>query len=110
MEQPRPALTGATTTTAASGLASERRYPAPPPLPPRAKPARQPMNTGTKIMLTGVKTLLGIGVGVLAGTAAVVACAQTLEIAIPALFITKVTGVVGGAAGLLKGVNDAHKC
>ncbi|MBF0107096.1 MAG: hypothetical protein HQM16_17435 [Deltaproteobacteria bacterium] len=66
-------------------------------------------STATHVVKTGVKTIIGVGVGVLAGIASVFVAAHILEAAIPAMLITKTAGVVGGATGLLKGVNDAKK-
>lgn len=57
----------------------------------------------------GAKTLIGAGVGVVTGIFAAIALVQVLEIAVPAMLITKAAGLVGGSTGLLKGLSDTGK-
>ncbi|MBF0298673.1 MAG: hypothetical protein HQK51_08135 [Oligoflexia bacterium] len=61
------------------------------------------------VFKVGGKTTLGAGIGVLTGIFGAIAAASVFEVVVPALLITKVAGVVGGAAGLIKGVCDAEK-
>ncbi|MBT3235408.1 MAG: hypothetical protein HN353_05620 [Bdellovibrionales bacterium] len=62
-----------------------------------------------KIVQVGVLATFGAGIGVLAGLAGSIAAATVLEAVIPSLLITKTAGIVGGAAGMLKGVNGLNK-
>jgi hypothetical protein len=61
-----------------------------------------------KIVKVGVLATFGAGVGVLAGVAGSIAAASVLEAVIPSLLITKTAGIVGGAAGMLKGVSEVN--
>ena len=56
----------------------------------------------------GSKILIGGGLGVLAGVAAIAVAASAAEVIIAGV-ITKVAGVIGGAAGLSLGVNKFMK-
>lgn len=56
----------------------------------------------------GSKILIGGGVGVLAGVAAIAVAASAAEVIIAGV-ITKVAGVIGGAVGLSFGVNKFMK-
>ena len=56
----------------------------------------------------GSKVLIGGGLGVLAGVAAIAVAASAAEVIIAGV-ITKVAGVIGGAAGLSLGVNKFMK-
>ncbi len=66
---------------------------------------REPDGNGLKVLRVGAKTALGAGIGVLGGIFATVAATQVLEIALPAVLITKAAGFLGGATGLVKGIN-----
>ncbi|MBF0205523.1 MAG: hypothetical protein HQK53_01405 [Oligoflexia bacterium] len=61
------------------------------------------------VFKVGTKTAIGAGVGVLTGIFGAIAAASLLEVVVPALLITKVAGVVGGATGMIKGIRDAEK-
>ncbi|MBF0360302.1 MAG: hypothetical protein HQK49_04785 [Oligoflexia bacterium] len=65
--------------------------------------------TMVNVVKVGGKTTIGAGVGVLVGVFGAIAAASVLEVVVPALLITKVAGVVGGATGLIKGVRDAER-
>lgn len=65
--------------------------------------------TTITVFKVGGKTTLGAGLGILTGIFGAIAAASVFEVVVPALLITKVAGVVGGAAGLIKGVRDAEK-
>ena len=75
----------------------------------RKKTGRNPKKNATRFTEAGVKTVLGAGIGVLAGVGATILATSLLEVIVPSLLITKTAGVVGGATGLIKGINDAHK-
>ncbi len=60
----------------------------------------------TKIAL---KTTLGAGIGVIGGVLGSIIAVQALEMAVPALLITKAAGVIGGTAGMLFGLNSTEK-
>ena len=56
----------------------------------------------------GTKVLIGGGLGLLAGVAAIAITASAAEVVIAGV-ITKITGVVGGAVGLSMGLNKYKK-
>ena len=56
----------------------------------------------------GTKVLIGGGLGLLAGVAAIAITASAAEVVIAGV-ITKITGVVGGAVGLSMGLNKFKK-
>lgn len=57
----------------------------------------------------GAKTALGAGIGIAIGCIGAVVAVQMLEMAVPALLVAKVSGVVGGTAGMVVGLNDAER-
>lgn len=64
--------------------------------------------SSVKFLKVGAKTALGAGAAVVTAVFATIAATQVLEVALPAILITKAAGVVGAAAGLIKGIGDAH--
>ncbi len=56
----------------------------------------------------GTKVLIGGGLGLLAGVAAIAITASAAEVVVAGV-ITKITGVVGGAVGLSMGLNKFKK-
>jgi len=60
------------------------------------------------VMQIGSKVLIGGGIGLLAGVATIAVAASAAEVVLVGA-ITKVAGVVGGAAGLNWGVNKYKK-
>ncbi len=60
------------------------------------------------VMQVGSKVLIGGGLGLLAGVATIAVAASAAEVVVAAA-VTKVAGVVGGAAGLNWGVNQYKK-
>ena len=67
------------------------------------------MSDSARTVRTGqvvAKTVLGTGVGVVTAVFATAAIISVFETVLPALLITKAAGMVGGAAGLIKGLSD----
>ncbi|KPA16225.1 magnetosome protein Mad8 [Candidatus Magnetomorum sp. HK-1] len=62
----------------------------------------------TDMVQLGSKVLIGGGVGLLAGVATIAVAASAAEIVVAGV-VTKVAGVIGGAAGLSLGVNQLKK-
>lgn len=62
----------------------------------------------TDVIDIGTKVLIGGGLGLLAGVAAIAITASAAEVVIAGV-ITKITGVVGGAVGLSVGLNKYKK-
>ncbi|MBF0314632.1 MAG: hypothetical protein HQK50_09765 [Oligoflexia bacterium] len=73
------------------------------------KRTSNPKKAAVTVVKVGTKTTLGAGVGVLTGIFGAIAAASLMEVVVPALLITKVAGVVGGAIGLMKGVHDSEQ-
>jgi hypothetical protein len=62
----------------------------------------------TDVIEVGTKMLIGGGLGLLAGVAAIAIAASAAEVVVTGV-ITKITGVVGGAVGLSMGLNKHKK-
>ncbi|MBF0241701.1 MAG: hypothetical protein HQK64_04395 [Desulfamplus sp.] len=62
----------------------------------------------TDVMQVGSKVLIGGGIGLLGGVAAIAVAASAAEVVITGA-ITKIAGVVGGAAGLSWGLHSVKK-
>jgi len=62
----------------------------------------------TDMVQLGSKVLIGGGIGILAGVASIAIAASAAEIVVAGA-VTKVAGVIGGAAGLSLGVNQIKK-
>lgn len=60
------------------------------------------------VLQVGSKVVIGGGLGLLAGVATIAVVASAAEVVIAGV-VTKVAGVVGGAAGLTMGLNNAKK-
>ncbi|MBF0226379.1 MAG: hypothetical protein HQK76_13070 [Desulfobacterales bacterium] len=60
------------------------------------------------IFQVGTKTIIGGGLGLLAGVATIAVTASVAEIVIAGA-VTKIAGVVGGVVGLSMGVNEMKK-
>lgn len=68
-----------------------------------------PRSVGVSDVLSvGSKVLIGGGVGLLAGIAAIVVTASAAEIILAGV-VTKIAGVVGGALGLTLGLGSVKK-
>jgi hypothetical protein len=68
-----------------------------------------PRSVGVSDVLSvGSKVLIGGGVGLLAGIAAIVVTASAAEIILAGV-VTKIAGVVGGALGLTLGLSSVKK-
>ncbi|MBF0573747.1 MAG: hypothetical protein HQK69_08310 [Desulfamplus sp.] len=62
----------------------------------------------TDVMQVGSKVLIGGGIGLLGGVAAIAVAASAAEVVVTGV-ITKIAGVVGGAVGLSWGLNSIKK-
>lgn len=62
----------------------------------------------TDIMQVGTKVLIGGGLGLLGGVATIVFAAAAAEVVLAGV-VTKIAGVVGGAAGLSLGLHEIKK-
>ncbi len=62
----------------------------------------------TDVMQVGSKVLIGGGIGLLGGVAAIAIAASAAEVVVTGV-ITKIAGVVGGAAGLSWGLHSVKK-
>ncbi|MBF0202800.1 MAG: hypothetical protein HQK67_00495 [Desulfamplus sp.] len=60
------------------------------------------------VMQVGSKVLIGGGIGLLGGVAAIAVAASAAEVVVTGV-ITKIAGVVGGAAGLSWGLQSIKK-
>ncbi|MBF0396285.1 MAG: hypothetical protein HQK78_05905 [Desulfobacterales bacterium] len=63
---------------------------------------------GYDIFQVGTKTIIGGGLGLLAGVATIAVTASVAEIVIAGA-VTKIAGIVGGVVGLSFGVNEVKK-
>lgn len=64
--------------------------------------------TVSDVLQVGTKVVIGGGVGLLAGVAAIVVAASAAEVVIAGV-VTKIAGLVGGALGLNLGLNKYKK-
>ncbi|MBF0468662.1 MAG: hypothetical protein HQK61_07230 [Desulfamplus sp.] len=62
----------------------------------------------TDVMQVGSKVLIGGGIGLLGGVAVIAVAASAAEVVVAGV-VTKIAGVVGGAAGLSWGLNRIKK-